>query len=324
MPKNRKYFPHNSVLFITTRTEIGLPFAPTLVMNFILWGILASAKEKFNIKVCHFVFLSNHLHMLVVVDSPEDVSRFMGYIKTESAHAVNRLLGRAQRTIWQDGYDSPLILTSEDAQRYIRYIYLNPAKANLEECISRYPGVSSWQMFVNGAHSIKCKRLSRRSITRLSNPALSINEQRRLVDKYNKLPGTEHRLSLEPNAWIDCFPELSGVPVEEINSRLISEIKAEQRKLSRLRSLGKKTVIGSTSLRRQSMLREHVPEKRSRRMICICSDIDFRTRFIETFKSLCEKARKVYLSWKRGDFKQKIPPGLFAPRMPTLVSAISV
>jgi REP element-mobilizing transposase RayT len=134
MPRNRKYFANKTVLFVTSRAEEGLPFPCNAVMNLILWGILARAREKHQIKVCHFIFLANHLHMLLVVENPEHVSSFVGYIKCESAHAVNRLLGRRKRTIWEDGYDSPVVLTPDSALNCIGYIYGNPARANLVDC----------------------------------------------------------------------------------------------------------------------------------------------------------------------------------------------
>ena len=39
---------------------------------------------------------------------------FMERFKCETAHAVNRLLGRRQVTVWCKGYDSPVILTLDD------------------------------------------------------------------------------------------------------------------------------------------------------------------------------------------------------------------
>ena len=70
MPENRKYFTHQSVLFCTARTEVGLPLVASHCMNFILWGILARAKELYAVKVCHFVFMANHLHMVIVYPVP--------------------------------------------------------------------------------------------------------------------------------------------------------------------------------------------------------------------------------------------------------------
>ena len=324
MPKNRKYYPNKSVLLCTTRTETGLPLVPSLNMNFIIWGILARARERYDISVCHFIFLGNHFHMIIVVRNPNDVSNFIGYVKAETAHAINRLLARPQRTVWQDGYDSPILLTPRDVMKYIRYIYLNPARANLTESIDDYPGVSSWELHKKGIYTRVCKRLSRDSINPLWNPALSIAEQRRLVDTYQSQAGTEHEFVLEADAWMECFPELEGVSASEINRELLKEIASEEKLLSKERREAKQSVIGATTLRRQSMTKEHEPKKRSRRMICICHDRTLRRACIEFFKRLCEEAREVYEAWKRGELLKRVPAGMFAPRVPSLESKLAL
>jgi REP element-mobilizing transposase RayT/disulfide oxidoreductase YuzD len=324
MPENRKYYPHNAVLLVTSRTEEGLPIVPTLIMNFLIWGILARARTMYRVKVCHFLFMANHFHMILVVDNPEHVSEFIGYVKAETAHAINKLLGRRKKRIWDDGYDSPMILTLEDVLKYIRYIYLNPARANLVESIKDYPGVSSWQMFVTSTVKSKHKRQHRSSIKAFSIPALSINEQKEYLKILEGRKYPEYEFILEPFAWVECFTELKNENLEKIKNDLISDIHKEELRLSKLRKEQGKEVIGSTILRRQSMAREYQPTKFSRRMICLCSEKELRKAFIATFRDLCDKARKIYQLWKRGEVHLKIPPGLFAPRVPNLVSAISV
>ena len=68
MAENRKYFPNKSVILITTRAQHGIPLPPTHLLNMIVWGCLARAKSMYKIKVCHFVFMGNHLRMIIVVD----------------------------------------------------------------------------------------------------------------------------------------------------------------------------------------------------------------------------------------------------------------
>lgn len=324
MPENRKFFPHNAVVFCTARTEVGLPFVATLLMNFILWGILARAKEQFAVKVCHFIFMANHFHMLLVVDNPEDVSRFIGYVKAESAHAVNRLLGRRQRTIWKDGYDSPLVLTARDALKCIRYIYLNPSKPSLVSSIDEYPGVSSWELFRSGNATKRCARLSRDAMSPLFSPALSINEQKRLVAQYEVLASSSHSFQLEPDAWMQCFPELTGTHADDLNQQLVSEIRQMEATYAEQRLKDKKDVLGSTALRRESMTKEYVPTSFGRKSICLCFDKSYRKAFINTYRALCAVAADVFRRWREGDTSVRMPPGLCAPHVPSLASALSV
>ena len=324
MPENRKYFPHKSVLFCTARTEVGLPLVASLIMNFILWGILARARELYAVKVCHFVFMANHFHLLIVVDNPAEVSQFIAYVKGESAHAINRLLGRRQRTIWKDGYDSPIVLTVEDTIKCIRYIYNNPVKACLVNDISEYPGVSSWQMYVHKTFFKPCKRLSRDAIAPLYTPALSINEQKRLVAKYEAEPCSEYTFILEPDAWIECFPQLAGVDRDQLNNRIRRGLEKDHAKCKAKRKLAGRDVLGATSLRRESMTKEYEPKKFGKKMICLCFDPKLRKAFVKTYRLLCAKAKDVYRKWREGDLSLRIPPGLIAPGAPPLVSALPI
>ena len=319
MPRNRKYFTHNSAIFITTRTEEGLPIVPSHHLNYIIWGILAKARTKYKVKICHFIFMSNHFHLLLVVDSPQDVPRFMGYVKGEISHAINRLLGRRQKTIWQDGYDSPVLLDATKVRKYIKYLYKNPSKAKLVDSIEQYQGVSSWQMFKLNNLTKSCAKVNRNLIPKMYSPAISINEQKKIVKDLENLNLPNYNFTLEPDAWKACFEDEN-----ESITDLIKEIKEEEAQVKQERVKSIKYVIGATELRRQSMLKEYRPSKYSKRMICICSDIKLRKSFIDYFKYLSSKARDVFKKWKKYDFREKIPIGMFSPGMPVLASVLNL
>jgi REP element-mobilizing transposase RayT len=290
-------------------------------MNFLIWGILARAKQLYDVKVCHFLFMANHFHMMLVVSNPDDVPGFVGYVKAETAHAINQLIGRRTKRIWINGYDSPCILTVKDVIRYIRYIYLNPVVAGLVNSIDEYPGVSSWPMFKSGNHNKLCKHLKRPMVKRLSHPALTVNEQKAIVEHYQCIAKVQYEFILEPNAWMDCFPGLTAKEIKRLNALCLELIQTRERKLRKERFDNHSEVLGSTVLRRQSMLKEYSSKKFSPKMVCLSSDVELRIRFIHTYKALCDKAREVYQAWKHGNLSLRIPPGLFAPRLPTLVCA---
>lgn len=322
MPENRKYFEHGAVHLLTARTEEGLPFVASSAMNLIIWSVMARARTLFDVRVCHFLFMGNHFHMIAVVDNPEHLCGFIGYVKAETAHAVNRLLGRRRKTIWSEGYDSPRLLTEKAVVRYIRYIYANPARANLTESIEEYPGVSSWQMFVSGARRKKCLHLCRNQLPKLSAPAVSINAQRRIVEELEKKSAATNDFILEPFAWVDSFGECRGKSEEDIKAEIIAKLREDEEAYRQKRRAAGKSVLGSTALRRESMLREHQPKKFGRRMICICEDQELRERYINHFRMLCCRAREAYERWKAGDFSVPFPPGLFAPPLPRLCSSV--
>ncbi len=305
---------------MTSRIQEGLPMVASLHLNLIIWDILARARSQHDVKVCHFLFMYNHFHMLLVVDNPNDVPKFIGYIKAEISHAINQLLGRRSKTIWEEGYDSPEILTPNDVINKIKYIYTNPLLVNLVEKVSDYPGVSSWPMYINKETSKHCKWIRRPGIEQQATPATTINEQRRISERLERNATISHEFILEPNAWMDCFYKYGDLD-KDLENELIQEIlKREEEYLAKERQ--GKSVIGRTALRRQSMLKVHTPKKWGRRTICICSNKELRIAFLGFYKDLCRKAKEVYEQWKLGNLTIRIPPGLFSPALPKLQEAL--
>ncbi|MDR2338181.1 MAG: transposase [Deltaproteobacteria bacterium] len=103
MHKNKHYV-QGTCLFITSRVEQDLPFTTCKLINTAIWGILARASTLWDISVCHFLFMSNHFHLIAVVRDPSHVPMFIKQIKQETAAAINRLTGRRQHTIWCKGF----------------------------------------------------------------------------------------------------------------------------------------------------------------------------------------------------------------------------
>ena len=161
MSKRMKYHPHGSVLFCTFSLEEGLLLLSNPLCQAIIKSCLARAQALCPVKICHIVTEATHVHLILVVDNPDDVYGFIRNFKVETAHMFNRLLGRDKRTVWCEGYDSPIVLTPVRALAAIAYMYSNPAKDNLERSIDEYPGFSSWQMFLKGDLVKTWKRLRR-------------------------------------------------------------------------------------------------------------------------------------------------------------------
>ncbi len=90
------------------------------------------------------------------------------------------ILGRVQRTVWCAGYDSPPVLTMEDVILKIAYMYTNPQTANLVDSIEQYPGLSSWNMFINNKKGFVAKWIQRPAIKKLERTNLSESEQEEL------------------------------------------------------------------------------------------------------------------------------------------------
>ena len=315
MNKLRKFFIKDSLYLITFRTEDGLPLPATPYIKTILNSILARAGEIYNVELCHYIFMSNHPHMLVRVDRPETIPGFVGYIKRESAHAINRLLGRKKKTIWCEGYDSPIILDFEDAIERIVYIYTNPQRANLVEKIEDYPHLSSWKHFLEGGGEIKAGRICRDSIPELPKKTMSLTQQVAFAKDLEEQEIGKYSMFINPDSWIECYQSSKYRSIEEINQEIISRIRVIEEELNRKRKSENKFVTGEHFLKLQTIRESHTPETRGKRMICLSSSRDLRERFISFYKDLVfplEKAKGLWLK-SPSSWLALLPPGFFAP-----------
>ena len=316
MPAPPRLLLPKTLVFITTRIEEGLPLIPAAFMRCILEGILARAQALFPVRMVAHKFMFNHLHLLMVVANPDDIVAFMDRVKTESAHAINRLLGRRRRTVWQAGYDSPTVLTIADAVAKLAYLYTNAQRAGLEDTIEAYPGLSSWQMFKSGVTQKVCKWIRRTMITKLAKRRLSVSEQEELAAKLSKLATEEHTLRLEPDAWLNCFGVTNPEEIQRYREEVIKAVRDEEARLRQERQEAGKRVVGKARLLAQPIDTPFTPKSFGRRMWCICEDGKLRKEFIQFVKGLIAEGRAVLALWRMGDATAQYPPGLFPPSMP--------
>jgi hypothetical protein len=255
--------------------------------------------------------MGNHVHIVVLVEEPTDVESFMERFKCETAHAVNKLLGRRQVTVWCEGYDSPAILTIDDLIEKLAYVYANPARAHQAESITKYLGVSSWNMFTSGKLVKEVKRIRRPLLQPLFRGSVSINNHDDLASSIEQQTNESVSFTLSPNAWMKAFPFYSKP--DELNRRVSMRINEMEEEAAVARQEKRWAVPCVKDTRNQPIDLSYAPTSFGRRMWCICSDIPIRISFIALIKSLKAQAREVRLSWAQGYRDRPFPPGLFPP-----------
>lgn len=323
MPRLRKAIFNKSVLFISSSVEEGLPFVPNALVKLLLESALARALYHHPVRICHFIFEVNHLHMIVIVDNPDDVKDFMERFKTESAHAVNRLLGRRKRTIWCEGYDSPTLLTVTDVIDKIAYLYTNPAKDNLEDSIDRYPGISSWRGFIAKRHTKQCPWIKRDELFPLQSTTLTLKQSEGLARRLKTRATESHLFEIHPDAWMGAFNIEDPKEQAEINAAIVRRVGEREEEFRKERQKEGKSVMGRERLALQPMDKPYIPNRHGRKMWCISSDLELRKAFISMLKHLVERAREVYERWRVGDFSAPFPAGLYPPAMRKLVEPLA-
>lgn len=315
-----KYHPKGSVLFVTFTVEEGLLLLSNPLSLAIIKSCLAAAHKLYPVKICHLLVEATHIHLVVVVHNPEDVPAFLRHFKTESAHAINRLLGRNKRTVWCDGYDSPMVLTMTKTIAVIGYIYSNPAKDNLVGSVDEYPGFSTWQMFTKGRLTKCWKRIRRPQYRALTPDSHNLSGYTREAERLLSDSNEVEPFTLEPNAWLEAFGIIDPAQQEQINARVIKLIRYLEQRAERKRQRLHKRVIGRERLLRQELDTTYRPARKGRRMWCLSDDKSLRIAYIRSFKQLKQEARKVLALWRIGDTSAKYPPGLYPPSMPKLAN----
>jgi len=317
-----KYHPSGSVLFVTFSIEEGLLLLSNPLCLAIIRSCLAAAQKLYPVRICHLIVEATHIHLVVVVRNPDDIPSFLRHFKTESAHALNSLLGRNKRTIWCDGYDSPRVLTLTKTISVIGYIYANPAKDNLVGSVDEYPGFSTWKMFLKGEFTKFWKRIRRPQYRALTPDSHNLSgytrEAARLLSDSNEL----EQFTLEPNAWLEAFGVTDVEQQEQINARVIALVRYREQRAERKRERQRKRVMGRERLMRQELDVTHRPERKGKRMWCLSDNRAARVEYIRSLKKLKQEARRVLALWRMGDTLAKYPPGLYPPSMPKLANVL--
>ena len=320
MSRDLKYHPNGKVLFITSGIEEGLLFLCNPLCTAVLKSCLAAALARYPVRLCHFLIEPTHFHMVIVVEDPENVPKFLKYFKCESAHRINRILGRRKRTVWCEGYDSPIVLTPVRALIAISYLYANPAKDGLGYTIDEYEGVSSWKMYSSGMLSEEFKVISRDKFKQL--PIWNQNYKGYTAEAERVLATTEQKdsLILQPNAWLESY----GItdPKEQLkwNSKLVERIRRLEERAAKVRKRTGRRPIGVYRLRNQKFDLTRQSTRSGKRMCCLSERRSKREEFMKTFRQLMFEARETVKRWAKGDFSVPYPPGLHAPSMPRLAN----
>ena len=216
-----KYHSKGSVLFATFSFEEGLLLLSNPLSMAIIRSCLAAAQKLYPVKISHILVAATHIHLIITVYNPDHIQAFLRHFKTESAHMLNRLLGRKKRTIWCEGYDSPKILSLARAISAIAYLYANPAKDNLVNSIEEYPGFSSWKMFRTGELTKNWKRLRRPLFKCLTADSHNLRgytkEATKLLNQSNEI----ETFTLEPKAWLEAVGVKDLLEQGRINKLLL-------------------------------------------------------------------------------------------------------
>jgi REP element-mobilizing transposase RayT len=315
MPRNPKLFIRGTLIEVSSRIEEGLPLVPNELTCLIIGSILARAQNLYPVTIVAYSFMGNHFHMLLIVHNPKDIPDFIGYFKRESAHAINRMIGRRQRTIWCEGFDSPVILDSETTIKRLNYIYLNPVEAGLTPKVENWPlSSASWVDFNKTTSTRRFKPIPRNKIPLLPETPLSQEEITTLCKELMDLPGEYYTLTIQPHAWKNCFKDTAFRKDEDLNKLVFRSIRQEEKRLNLEKEEEGSSYPSLEYLQTQDIRRPYTPKKFGKRMLCLAADKMKRILYLKWLKETYRQLPR-FLKERGIDFIKTLhyPPGFFAP-----------
>jgi putative transposase len=113
---------------------------------------LKEAGEKYQIFIHAFVLMTNHIHLLLTASESKNISLFMQYVGRRYVPYINHKYGKSG-SIWEGRYKASLVQEDDYFLTVMRYIELNPVRANMVQL----PGHYRWSSF---CHNAGTKRIS--------------------------------------------------------------------------------------------------------------------------------------------------------------------
>ena len=129
-------------------------FVPSRWLNLLLVGVLAYCQQRFGLRFCSVTFLSNHAHLLIRADEPDQVRDFFCLANSQISKEAQRICG------WTGGIFRRRCSIIEVTDRPEAQI------ARLEYCLSQgvkeglcpdpesWPGVQSMKAWLTGSMSL--------------------------------------------------------------------------------------------------------------------------------------------------------------------------
>jgi putative transposase len=147
-----RFIPPGHLVEVTARTIHGrLLLRPDHPTCDLILGVLGRAQALYEMRIVAFVFLSNHYHLLLLPNSPQQLAAFMGYVASNIAREVGRI-HQWKDKFWARRYRAVLISNEENAQlARLQYLLAQGTKEGLVAKPGDWPGPNSIRALLEGA-----------------------------------------------------------------------------------------------------------------------------------------------------------------------------
>lgn len=142
MPRKPRFFLPDVPVHIVQRGHSREPvfFENSDYRAYLDW--LEEAATRYKCAVHAYVLMTNHVHILATPKDTQGISRMMQYIGRRYVPYINYTYGTTG-SIWEGRYKASLIHDEEYLYTCMRYIELNPIRANM----TKTPGQYRWSSY---------------------------------------------------------------------------------------------------------------------------------------------------------------------------------
>lgn len=139
MPRKPRFFLPDIPAHIVQRGHSREPvfFEDSDYRAYLHW--LAEAASRYECAIHAYVLMTNHIHILATPANQQGIGQMMQYIGRHYVPYINYTYG-ASGSIWEGRYKASLIHDEQYLLTCMRYIELNPVRANM----TKTPGQYRW------------------------------------------------------------------------------------------------------------------------------------------------------------------------------------
>ena len=297
-----RWFLPTIVYEVTTRTmQERFLLRPSPEAREIILGVLGRGLVLYpHVNLHAFIYLSNHVHMLLSSRDGEDFSGFIGYVNGRVAFEMGRMHGWRGHFWGRRG--RPIAVIDDDAQiGRLRYLIAQGCKEGLVITPRDWPGASSLPGLL-GDMEMQGWWFDR--------------DQERRARARNDRPGRYDHAIRYP-VRLTPLPALAHLPPDELrvrHERLVAEVEEETRQ--RYEDEGGRP-LGVPAVLAQDPLDRPAASKRSPAPMCHASTAPIRSAFraaYRTFVDAYRRAAETLRTLKPGAPLPAFPAGSFPPR----------
>ncbi len=298
MSRKLRFVPEGGALVeVTCRTIHGrLLMLPSQQLDEIVVGILARAQSTFRVHC----FLGNHYHLLLDVDSAQQLAKFMGYVNSNLARELGRLADWRDK-FWSRRYQAILVSAEESAQtERLKYVLSHGPKEGLVERPGEWPGLHVAKDLAEG-----------RPVQGYWFDRTQEYAARRRRVTFDRLHfATRETLILSP---LPCWKGLSEAAWRHCAAAIVAEIEAEfaaQCARTGNQPLGVSAVLGQHPHDRPQR------SKKSPAPFVHAASHEIRRELYEAYRWFVAAYRTAADTLRAGDRTASFPAGSFPPALP--------